>query len=435
MHCNTMILDVYAREILDSRGNPTIEAEILTESGVSARAAVPSGASAGEHEALELRDKDSRYGGKGVWQAVHHVNTALADLLIGEDILDQKRIDQLLIKADGTKEKSALGANALLSVSMAAACGAAKTLEIPLFRYLGGMYASRMPVPMMNVVNGGCHSRNLLDFQEFMIMPSGACCFSEGLRMGAEIYHHLKKLLDEQGLSTGIGDEGGFAPDLKDAEEVFQYLDRASRAAGYEPGKDLVFAMDAAASELYDNEKDAYAFPGESQMKGERIFRSSGELVEYYRKLIGKYPLASIEDGLEENDWEGWKQMTETLGNAVQLVGDDLFVTNPKRLKKGIRMGAGNALLVKMNQIGTLTETFEAVELAKRGGYRCIASHRSGETEDTFLADLSVAMGTGQMKAGAPCRSERTAKYNRLLRIEDYLGESAEYGNPWKEYS
>lgn len=435
MHCNTMILDVYAREILDSRGNPTIEAEILTESGVSARAAVPSGASAGEHEALELRDKDSRYGGKGVWQAVHHVNTALADLLIGEDILDQKRIDQLLIKADGTKEKSALGANALLSVSMAAACGAAKTLEIPLFRYLGGMYASRMPVPMMNVVNGGCHSRNLLDFQEFMIMPSGACCFSEGLRMGAEIYHHLKKLLDEQGLSTGIGDEGGFAPDLKDAEEVFQYLDRASRAAGYEPGKDLVFAMDAAASELYDKEKDAYAFPGESQMKGERIFRSSGELVEYYRKLIGKYPLASIEDGLEENDWEGWKQMTETLGNAVQLVGDDLFVTNPKRLKKGIRMGAGNALLVKMNQIGTLTETFEAVELAKRGGYRCIASHRSGETEDTFLADLSVAMGTGQMKAGAPCRSERTAKYNRLLRIEDYLGESAEYGNPWKEYS
>lgn len=435
MHCNTMILDVYAREILDSRGNPTIEAEILTESGVSARAAVPSGASAGEHEALELRDKDSRYGGKGVWQAVHHVNTALADLLIGEDILDQKRIDQLLIKADGTKEKSALGANALLSVSMAVACGAAKTLEIPLFRYLGGMYASRMPVPMMNVVNGGCHSRNLLDFQEFMIMPSGACCFSEGLRMGAEIYHQLKKLLDEQGLSTGIGDEGGFAPDLKDAEEVFQYLDRASRAAGYEPGKDLVFAMDAAASELYDKEKDAYAFPGESQMKGERIFRSSGELVEYYRKLIGKYPLASIEDGLEENDWEGWKQMTETLGNAVQLVGDDLFVTNPKRLKKGIRMGAGNALLVKMNQIGTLTETFEAVELAKRGGYRCIASHRSGETEDTFLADLSVAMGTGQMKAGAPCRSERTAKYNRLLRIEDYLGESAEYGNPWKEYS
>lgn len=435
MHCNTMILDVYAREILDSRGNPTIEAEILTESGVSARAAVPSGASAGEHEALELRDKDSRYGGKGVWQAVHHVNTALADLLIGEDILDQKRIDQLLIKADGTKEKSALGANALLSVSMAAACGAAKTLEIPLFRYLGGMYASRMPVPMMNVVNGGCHSRNLLDFQEFMIMPSGACCFSEGLRMGAEIYHQLKKLLDEQGLSTGIGDEGGFAPDLKDAEEVFQYLDRASRAAGYEPGKDLVFAMDAAASELYDKEKDVYAFPGESRMKGERIFRSSGELVEYYRKLIGKYPLASIEDGLEENDWEGWKQMTETLGNAVQLVGDDLFVTNPKRLKKGIRMGAGNALLVKMNQIGTLTETFEAVELAKRGGYRCIASHRSGETEDTFLADLSVAMGTGQMKAGAPCRSERTAKYNRLLRIEDYLGESAEYGNPWKEYS
>ena len=435
MHCNTMILDVYAREILDSRGNPTIEAEILTESGVSARAAVPSGASAGEHEALELRDKDSRYGGKGVWQAVHHVKTALEYLLIGEDILDQKRIDQLLIKADGTKEKSALGANALLSVSMAAACGAAKTLEIPLFRYLGGMYASRMPVPMMNVVNGGCHSRNLLDFQEFMIMPSGACCFSEGLRMGAEIYHQLKKLLDEQGLSTGIGDEGGFAPDLKDAEEVFQYLDRASRAAGYEPGKDLVFAMDAAASELYDKEKDAYAFPGESRMKGERIFRSSGELVEYYRKLIGKYPLASIEDGLEENDWEGWKQMTETLGNAVQLVGDDLFVTNPKRLKKGIRMGAGNALLVKMNQIGTLTETFEAVELAKRGGYRCIASHRSGETEDTFLADLSVAMGTGQMKAGAPCRSERTAKYNRLLRIEDYLGESAEYGNPWKEYS
>ncbi|MDO5425067.1 MAG: phosphopyruvate hydratase [Eubacteriales bacterium] len=431
MHRNTAIIDIYAREILDSRGNPTIEAEVLTECGVTGRAAVPSGASTGEHEAMELRDGQERYLGKGVQKAVSHVNTVLADAVIGENVLDQAQIDKLLLKEDGTPNKSRLGANALLAVSMAAASAAAKALNIPLFRYLGGMYACQMPVPMFNVLNGGCHSRNLLDFQEFMIMPVGAENFSEGLRMGAEVYQYLKKILDQDSLSVAVGDEGGFAPDLRDAKDVFRYLERAVKEAGYTPGKDMVFAMDAAASELYDNEKDGYVFEGESRMKGERIVRSRDELIRYYQELAEEFPLCSIEDGLDENDWEGWKRLTETLGKRLQLVGDDLFVTNPKRLKKGIQMGVGNAVLVKVNQIGTLTEAFETMELAKRRGYRTVVSHRSGETEDTFLADIAVAVGAGQIKTGAPCRSERVAKYNRLLRIEDYLGDQARYGNPF----
>ncbi|MDY3919862.1 MAG: phosphopyruvate hydratase [Candidatus Limivivens sp.] len=432
MHQSFAIIDLYAREILDSRGNPTIEAEVLTEGGILGRAAVPSGASTGEHEALELRDGQERYLGKGVQKAVHHVNTVLADALIGENVLDQAQIDRILLKEDGTPEKSRLGANALLGVSMAAANAAAKSLNIPLFRYLGGMYACRMPVPMFNVINGGCHSGNFLDFQEFMVMPTGAERYAEGLRMGTEIYHHLQKILEQDSFSTAVGDEGGFAPDLRDAKEALRYLERAAEAAGYEPGKDLVFAMDAAASELYDREKRVYRFPGESRMKGEEIVRSRDEMIRYYQELTEEFPLKSIEDGLEENDWEGWKLLTEELGKRVQLVGDDLFVTSPGRLKKGIQIGAGNALLVKVNQIGTLTEAFEAMELAKRNGFRFIVSHRSGETEDSFLADLAVAAGSGQIKTGAPCRSERVAKYNRLLRIEDYLGAQARWENPFE---
>lgn len=432
MHQYSAIIDVYAREILDSRGNPTIEVEVLTEGGIVGRAAVPSGASTGQYEAAELRDRDERYLGKGVQNAVNHVNTILAEAVIGENIFQQQLIDERLCKKDGSENKSRLGANAILGISMAVASGAAKVLGIPLFRYLGGFHANRMPVPMYNVINGGCHSRNSLDFQEFMFMPVGASSFSEGLRMGAEVYHHLRKILDGEGLSVAVGDEGGFAPDIRDAREGFQFLTQAVKAAGYVPGEDILFAMDAAASELYDEKRGGYYFPGESRMKGKEIIRDTAEMLAYYKELTEEFPLYSIEDGLDENDWEGWKRLTDTLGKKIQLVGDDLFVTNPSRLKKGIQMGVGNAILVKLNQIGTISEAFEAIEMAQRKGYRAVISHRSGETEDTFIADAALACNAGQIKTGAPCRSERVAKYNRLLRIEDYLGTCAKYGNPFQ---
>ena len=425
------ITDVYAREILDSRGNPTVEVELLTEDGSIGRAAVPSGASTGEHEAVELRDAEKRYRGKGVSQACHYVNTVLADAVIGENVYSQQRIDQILCKEDGTENKSRLGANGILGVSMAAASAAARSLNQPLYRYLGGTFADRMPVPMMNILNGGCHADNTVDLQEFMIMPVGAADFSGGLQMCAEIYHTLRDRLKTAGLSTAVGDEGGFAPNLKDSKEVLETICQAVRAAGYQMGKDIVIALDAASSELYDREKRAYYFPGESRMAGHEIYRTSEELIAYYEELCELFPIASIEDGLEENDWEGWAGMTERLGSRVQLVGDDLFVTNKKRLARGIAQKAGNAILVKVNQIGTLTEAFEAMDLARRSGYRAIVSHRSGETEDCAIADIAVAAGAGQIKTGAPCRGERTAKYNQLLRIEDNLGIHGVYENPF----
>ena len=415
------IVDVLGREILDSRGNPTVEVEVLTEDGCVGRAAVPSGASTGKYEATELRDGEERYGGQGVTQAVHHINTILADAIIGENVLQQNHIDKILRRMDGTKNKSNLGANALLGVSMAVAKTAALSLNLPLYRYLGGIRSNRMPVPMMNVINGGVHAVNALDFQEFMIMPTGAASFSEGLRMCAEIYHCLKKILNERGLSVGIGDEGGFAPDLSSAEAVFEVLTEAVLKAGYRLKEDICFTMDAAASELYDEESGKYYFPGESRMSGSKVERTADEMIAYYKTLTEKYPLISIEDGLNEEDWTGWQKMTAELGKKVQLVGDDLFVTNPERLKKGIELGAGNAILVKVNQIGTLSEAFEAIELAQQAGYRTIISHRSGETEDTTIADIAVACGAGQIKTRAPCRSERVAKYNQLLRIEEHF--------------
>ncbi len=430
--CNFMeITDVYAREILDSRGNPTVEVEILTEDGSVGRAAVPSGASTGEHEAVELRDGEKRFHGKGVQKACDYVNTVLADVMIGENVYSQERIDQILRKEDGTENKSRLGANAILGISMATADAAAKSLNLPLYRYLGGAAAHIMPVPMMNILNGGCHADNTVDLQEFMIMPIGAVDFSEGLRMCAETYHTLKGLLKERKLATAVGDEGGFAPDLKDSKEVLQVICEAVRKAGYSVGRDLAIALDAASSELYDDTKRAYYFPGESRMFGREIYRTSEEMIRYYEDLCSQFPIVSIEDGLDENDWEGWQEMTKRLGGQIQLVGDDLFVTNPKRLRAGIEKKAGNAVLVKVNQIGTLTEVFQAIELAHRNGYRTVISHRSGETEDTMIADLAVAMGSGQIKTGAPCRGERTAKYNRLLRIEDGLGLHASYENPF----
>lgn len=413
------IVDVLGREILDSRGNPTVEVEVLTEGGFVGRAAVPSGASTGKFEAVELRDGDKRYNGLGVTQAVHHVNTILADAIIGENVMQQSRIDTLLKKADGTISKSNLGANAILGVSMAVARAAAKSIHIPLYRYLGGIRCNSLPVPMMNVLNGGCHADNTVDLQEFMIMPTGACSFSEGLRMCAEIYHTLKKNLKKKGLSTGVGDEGGFAPNLKDTEAVLELLVEGIETAGYKAGIDVKIALDAAASELYEENRQKYVFPGESIMKGTPVERSSEEMIAYYKMLIEKYPIISIEDGLSEEDWGGWQKMTAELGDRIQLVGDDLFVTNPKRLKEGIQKGAANAILVKVNQIGTLTEALEAIEIAQNAGYKTVISHRSGETEDTFIADLAVACGTGQIKTGAPCRSERVAKYNQLLRIEE----------------
>lgn len=415
------IAGVRAREILDSRGNPTLEVEVRLEGGAVGRAAVPSGASTGSHEAVELRDGGSRYHGKGVLKAVESVNTVLAEVLMFEDAFYQARIDRLLREADGTENKSRLGANGVLGASLAVARACAAQQGIPLYRYLGGVNARTLPVPMMNVLNGGVHADNTVDLQEFMIMPVGAGSFSQGLLMCGEVYQTLKGILKENGYSTAVGDEGGFAPDLKDAEDVLAYLVEAVKKSGYEPGMDFKIAIDAAASELYDEARGRYVFPGESKMTGRQVERTTEEMVEYLAKLTERFPICSIEDGLHEEDWEGWKLLTKTLGDRVQLVGDDLFVTNTKRLKKGIEEGAANSILVKVNQIGTLTESLEAIEMAKSAGYTAVISHRSGETEDTFIADLAVAVNSGQIKTGAPCRSERVAKYNQLLRIEEQL--------------
>ena len=424
------ILDVKAREILDSRGNPTVEAEVICEAGIAGRASVPSGASTGKFEALELRDRDEkdRYDGKGVNKAVANVNVDIKDIVAGHSVTEQMHLDRMMIAYDGTENKSRLGANAMLSVSMASARAGAEMSGLPLFQYLGGPYAHLLPVPMMNIINGGAHTTSALDFQEFMIMPVGACCFREALRMGTEVYHVLRKLLLDDGHVTAVGDEGGFAPNLKNAEEALDYLMRAVERAGYQPGEDVTFAMDAAASELYNDETGKYIFDGESRLKGSPVVRSADEMIAYYKKLTEKYPLRSIEDGLDEDDWEGWVHMTRELGNRVQLVGDDLFVTNSARLQRGIQMGAANAILIKVNQIGTVSEAMKAIETAKRAGYKVIVSHRSGETEDSFIADLAVGVNAGQIKTGAPCRSDRVVKYNQLLRIEDMLGASAAYG-------
>ncbi|MCD7981376.1 MAG: enolase [Clostridiales bacterium] len=486
------IVDVYAREILDSRGNPTVEAEVKVRADghvFTGRAGVPSGASTGEHEARELRDSDSRrYHGLGVRQAVVNVNDRIRTVLLGKDASDQVQIDEILKCTDGTENKCNLGANAMLSVSMACAKASAKALNQPLFRYLGGVYGIRMPIPMMNILNGGRHAANTVDVQEFMILPVGAkdekgdFLFREGLRWCTEIYHTLKEILERDGYATAVGDEGGFAPDLKDTEEVLDYLMRAVREAGYEPGMQIAFALDVAASELYNKDSALYDFPRESRRKeaellaaqcgitapvnvsghsreehsgtGVRcsdnivqeilhtpseklpiaetngrladtisvaVHRTTEEMIAYYEKLVAKYPIVSIEDGLDENDWDGWAEMTRRIGDQVQLVGDDLFVTNTTRLKEGIRKKAGNAILIKVNQIGTLSESFEAIVTAKRAGYQTIVSHRSGETEDAIIADIAVALNCGQIKAGAPCRGERTAKYNELLRVEETL--------------
>ena len=424
------ILDVKAREILDSRGNPTVEAEVICEAGIAGRASVPSGASTGKFEALELRDRDEkdRYDGKGVNKAVANVNVDIKDIVAGHSVTEQMHLDRMMIAYDGTENKSRLGANAMLSVSMASARAGAEMSGLPLFQYLGGTYAHILPVPMMNIINGGAHTTSALDFQEFMIMPVGACCFREALRMGTEVYHVLRKLLLEDGHVTAVGDEGGFAPNLKNAEEALDYLMRAVERAGYQPGEDVTSAMDAAASELYNDETGKYIFDGEGRLKGSPVVRSADEMIAYYKKLTEKYPLRSIEDGLDEEDWEGWVHMTRELGNRVQLVGDDLFVTNSARLQRGIQMGAANAILIKVNQIGTVSEAMKAIETAKRAGYKVIVSHRSGETEDSFIADLAVGVNAGQIKTGAPCRSDRVVKYNQLLRIEDMLGASAAYG-------
>lgn len=428
---------VYAREVLDSRGNPTVEVEVTVGEGIigidgyTGRAIVPSGASTGKYEAVELRDGEERYGGLGVEKAVRNVNTRLSDRIVGENALNQAYIDRLLQEEDGTDNKSSLGANASLGVSLAVARAAAKALRLPLYQYLGGVHSKRMPAPMMNIMNGGRHADNTVDLQEFMIMPVGACCFREGLRMCAEVYQRLRIILKQKDLSTAVGDEGGFAPDLETSEDVLELMVEAVRQAGYEPGKQISLAIDAAASELYDSEKNGYYFPGESKMSGKEVCRSSEEMIDYYQNLIDKFPIVSIEDGLEEEDWDGWKKMTDRLGSQIQLVGDDLFVTNPKRLNCGLRLGVANSILVKVNQIGTLTEAMDAVTEAQHHGYSAVISHRSGETEDTFIADLAVACNAGQIKTGAPCRTDRTSKYNQLLRIEEYLGQAAEYENPF----
>lgn len=415
-----MITEVYAREILDSRGNPTIEVEVCLEDGSVGRAAVPSGASTGAHEAVELRDDDkNRYLGKGVTKAVDNVNDVIAEALIGLEATRQVEIDEMLIRLDGTPNKGKLGANAILGVSMAVAKAAAASVGLPLYLYLGGVYAQELPVPMMNILNGGQHADNNVDIQEFMIMPVGAASFSEALRMNAEIYHGLKALLNAKGLGTGLGDEGGFAPNLKSNEEAIEVILEAVKKAGYKPGEDIMIALDVAASEFY---KD-----GKYQMEGEGLVKTSNQMVDYLAALCEKYPIVSIEDGLAEDDWKGWKALTKKLGTKVQLVGDDLFVTNEERLLEGIKNDIANAILIKVNQIGTLTETFNAIETAKRAGYTCIISHRSGETEDTTLADIAVAVNAGQIKTGAPARTDRVAKYNQLLRIEEDLGGAAKY--------
>ena len=417
-----LIRDIFAREILDSRGNPTIEAEVLAGENIVGRAAVPSGASTGKYEAVELRDQEERYGGKGVERAVENVNSCLAKAVIGMNVFDQKEIDRALCKADGTENKSNLGANAILGVSMAAARAAAKGLNIPLYRYLGGVEAKKMPVPMMNILNGGVHADNPLDIQEFMIVPVRETSFRERLRICAEIYHMLRAVLKGKGLQTGVGDEGGFAPELADTKEALRTIRDAAERAGYRMGRDIMIALDVAASELYIEEKGGYIFAGEGK-KGEPVVRTTEEMISYYEELVEEFPIFSIEDPLDEEDWDGWKKLTKKIGNRVQLVGDDLFVTNAQRLRKGIELGAANAILIKVNQIGTLSETFETIKTAQEAGYNVIVSHRSGETEDTIIADIAVAFNTGQIKTGAPCRSERVAKYNRLLRIEEQIGE------------
>ena len=417
-----LIRDIFAREILDSRGNPTIEAEVLAGENIVGRAAVPSGASTGKYEAVELRALEERYGGKGVERAVENVNSCLAKAVIGMNVFDQKEIDRALCKADGTENKSNLGANAILGVSMAAARAAAKGLNIPLYRYLGGVQAKKMPVPMMNILNGGVHADNPLDIQEFMIVPVRETSFRERLRICAEIYHMLRAVLKGKGLQTGVGDEGGFAPELADTKEALRTIRDAAERAGYRMGRDIMIALDVAASELYIEEKGGYIFAGEGK-KGEPVVRTTEEMISYYEELVEEFPIFSIEDPLDEEDWDGWKKLTKKIGNRVQLVGDDLFVTNAQRLRKGIELGAANAILIKVNQIGTLSETFETIKTAQEAGYNVIVSHRSGETEDTIIADIAVAFNTGQIKTGAPCRSERVAKYNRLLRIEEQIGE------------
>ncbi|MBR5582789.1 MAG: phosphopyruvate hydratase [Phascolarctobacterium sp.] len=415
-----MITEVYAREILDSRGNPTVEVEVILEDGAVGRAAVPSGASTGVHEAVELRDGDKeRYLGKGVTKAVDNVNDIIAEALIGLEATRQTEIDELLVRLDGTPNKGRLGANAILGVSMAVARAAASSVGLPLYLYLGGVAAKELPVPMMNILNGGEHADNNVDIQEFMIMPVGAKSFSEALRMNAEIYHNLKALLKEKGLSTALGDEGGFAPNLNNNAEAIEVILEAVVKAGYKPEEDIVIALDVASSEMY---KD-----GKYHFEGEGVVRTSEEMVDYLAELCEKYPIISIEDGLAEDDWAGWKLLTKKIGKKVQLVGDDLFVTNEERLVQGINKGVANAILIKVNQIGTLTETFNAIETAKRAGYTCIISHRSGETEDTTLADIAVAVNAGQIKTGAPARTDRVAKYNQLLRIEEDLGKAAKY--------
>ena len=425
------ITDVKGREILDSRGNPTIEVEVTIDDCVTGCAQVPSGASTGKHEAVELRDGGNRYHGKGVRKAAHNVSEQFREALLGKNALEQEAIDQILIDTDGTINKSKLGANATLGVSLAVARATSEYLNIPLYRYLGGVQASRLPVPMMNILNGGVHADNTVDFQEFMIMPVGADCFSEALRQCTEIYHTLKKLCKKRGFSTAVGDEGGFAPDLRDTKEVLTLIVEAISQSGYKPGEEIAIAMDAASSELYSPEMGKYYFPGESKMAGRDIYRTSDEMVALFENLSQQFPIISIEDGLQEDDFEGWQLLTGVLGKRIQLVGDDLFVTNTARLREGIEKGAGNAILVKVNQIGTLTEAIQAIEMAQRNGYRSVISHRSGETADTFIADLAVAMNAGQIKTGAPCRSERVEKYNRLLRIEEELGLIKKYENPF----
>ncbi|MBP5202948.1 phosphopyruvate hydratase [bacterium] len=414
------IIRVKGREVLDSRGNPTVEVEVELANGVVASAIVPSGASTGVHEALELRDGDKeRYLGKGVTKAVENIEKIAAEI-IGMNALDQRMIDETMIGLDDTENKTNLGANAMLGVSMAVARAAAKSLDLPLYRYIGGLRSDTLPVPMCNILNGGQHADNTVDIQEFMVMPVGADSFKEGLRMVAEVFHSLKKLLKGMKLATGVGDEGGFAPNLANDEEALQVIMAAIEQAGYVPGKDVVLALDVAASELYDNEKEIYEFKKSGAKSKTRV-----EMVEYYKYLVSKYPIFSIEDGMAEDDWEGWALMTEELGDKIQIVGDDLFVTNADRLGEGIERGVANAILIKLNQIGTLTETLDTIELAHRAGYSTVISHRSGESEDTFIADLAVAVNAGQIKTGSLCRSERIAKYNQLLRIEEQLDESA----------
>jgi len=415
-----IIENVCAREILDSRGNPTVEVDVLLDDGTVGRAAVPSGASTGVHEAVELRDGDKdRFGGKGVSKAVDNVNDTIADAIIGLDPTRQVEIDEAMIRLDGTPNKGRLGANAILGVSLAVAKAAALSIGLPLYQYLGGVNAKELPVPMMNILNGGAHADNNVDIQEFMIMPVGADSFAEALRINAEIYQALKKVLKDKGLATAVGDEGGFAPNLESNEEALQVIVEAIEKAGYKPGEQVRLAIDTAASELFED--------GKYNLKGEGVVKTATEMVEWYASLCEKYPIVSIEDGLAEDDWDGWKQLTDVLGKKVQLVGDDLFVTNVERLKKGIEMGVANAILIKLNQIGTLTETLDAIEMAKRAGYTAIVSHRSGETEDTTIADVVVGTNAGQIKSGAPCRTDRVAKYNQLLRIEEDLGAAAQY--------